>query len=55
MKRGKRRPGVSEVFLPGERSAMKEAENRRRGFPMAATLRAELNDRAASKGIAQRL
>ena len=55
IKRGKRRPRTRELFLPGERSAGKESENRKLGFPMTAALREELNQTAQSLGLRARL
>jgi len=35
LKSGKRRPGVDEIFVPGERSALKAASNRKSGIALA--------------------
>ena len=55
IKGGTRVPGTREVFLPGERSARQEIENRRRGLPLDHELREELNALAASCGLRRRL
>jgi len=55
IKDGKRVPGTREVFLPGERSARREMENRQRGLPLGRKLREELNALAASLGLRRRL
>ena len=55
IKRGKRVPGVREIFLPGERSARREAQALEHGFPMTRELREELNALAVHLGLRQRL
>lgn len=55
IKGGRRRPGVRELFLPGERSAREEAVCRGRGFPLAPELRDELNALAGTVGLKRRL
>lgn len=55
IKRGRKMPGVRALFLPGERSAMQEVENRRRGFPVSPSLRDELNALAWELKLRRRL
>ena len=42
LKAGKRRPGVDEILVPGERSARTAAANRAHGIPLTDETRAEL-------------
>ena len=55
IKRGRRGPDVTELFVSGEREAQEEAECLRRGFPMAPELREQLNELAGSLGLRRRL
>jgi len=55
IKHGRKMPGIHDLFLPGERSATREAENRRRGFPMSPALRKELNELASELKLRQRI
>jgi len=44
LKAGKRRPGVEEILIPGERSSRKAAENEAAGVPVGDVVVAEIKE-----------
>jgi len=44
LKAGKRRPGVEEILIPGERSSRKAAENEAAGVPVADVVVGEIKE-----------
>lgn len=55
IKGSRRRPGVDEILVPGERSARTAEANRRLGVPLANATVAELDALAERLGVAERL
>ncbi|HEX7009584.1 MAG TPA: Ldh family oxidoreductase, partial [Phycisphaeraceae bacterium] len=52
IKRSRRRPGVEEILVPGERSARTAAVNRRRGIPLSPATLHELRTLCERHGVA---
>ena len=52
LKDGRKRPGVEEIFLPGEQSARKAAANREQGVPIAEETITELQKWCEHFGVA---
>lgn len=55
IKSSRRRPGVDEILIPGERSARTAEENRRRGIPLAPATVRELDELGERHGADLRL
>ena len=55
IKGSRRRPGVDEILVPGERSARTAEANRREGIPLARATVAELDELSERFGLGRRL
>jgi LDH2 family malate/lactate/ureidoglycolate dehydrogenase len=55
LKSSRRRPGVEEILIPGERSAREARENRRSGVPLGPATVKDLDELSERYGLDQRL